>query len=450
MKNDSIGRRLRLPALFDETGLNQERIKSLRIVIWAIALGTVCFNITEGIAMTGFLKSLDISDSVFGLLYAASPAAGVVQILASYILERTRKRKTIFLIAGLLNRSVWLPFGLVPFIVPMSAPMIRLWMVSLFLLISAVSNQFLAVSYNSMLADLIPMRIRGSFLGTRGRVSTVMGILGGFLTAWLLDIFPGFHGYALVFGLAALLGTIDIMMFFAVWFPPMPEIGREDSIKHMLSDALRNKEFLGLMGFVTIWSFSLNLSVPFYLVYIRMSLGMSNTAIMLIAQILPNICTVIVLSHWGQMLDRRGIRRVMYDIGRWSSIAPVLWLFVAPGPLSMVLIAVTYISTGLLLPGMDVGSQTAILNRSPERNRSMYIALYSCVTTLVGRAFANAAGGWLLDNPLMVLEKMNAPLFGMALNRYNYLFLLTFILRMISAFILLPRMISPDSSNEQP
>jgi MFS family permease len=109
-----------------------------------------------------------------------------------------------------------------------------------------------------------------------------------------------------------------------------------------------------------------------------------------------------------------------------------------------VLIAATYISTGLLLPGMDVGSQTAILNRSPERNRSMYIALYSCVTTLLGRAFANAAGGWLLDNPLLALEKMNAPLFGMMLNRYNYLFLLSFILRVVSAFILLPRMISPD------
>lgn len=99
---------------------------------------------------------------------------------------------------------------------------------------------------------------------------------------------------------------------------------------------------------------------------------------------------------------------------------------------------------------MEVCAQTAILNRAPERNRSMYLALYFCFSTLLGNGLANTAGGWLLDNSLRSLENMGFSLLGVTFSRYNYLFLLTFILRVFCAFILLPRMISPDKNAEIP
>ena len=432
------------PVLFDETGLTRERIKSLRIVIYGIAFGTVCFNITNGIAMTGYLKSLGVSDFTFGLLIAIAPAAGLLQILASFILERTRGRRTMFLIGGFLHRLVWLPFGLIPFFIPMSAMTLRIWIVTLFIILGAVGNQLISLSYQSLLADLIPIGIRGSFLGMRGRVSTVMGILGGFMSAWFLDQFPGNQGYALVFALATVVGSTDIILFFWAEFPPMIEVEKQESISFMLVDTLKNRNFLEIAGFITIWHFSINLATPFYLVYTRMSLGFSNTVITLVAQILPNICSVLILTYWGRLLDKKGLRPVMLNIGRLSSIAPMLWLFVTPGPVAIVLVAITYVSTGLLIPGMELCSNTAILNRSPEQNRSMFLALYHCVNTFIGGALANATAGWLLDNPLSSFERMGYQMFGVSFTRYNYLFFLSFVLRAVCAFILLPRMISQD------
>ena len=434
--------------LFDETGLSAERIKALRISIWAIAFGAVSFNITGGIAMTGYLKELGVSDFVFGLLIAVSPAASTLQILVSYFLERTRKRKAIFLVGGLIQRLVWLPFGLVPFIVPIEAPVLRIWMVSLLLITASASNQCLTMSYNSLLADIIPGRIRGSYLSTKSRISTVAGILGGFLTAWLLERFPGFNGYALVFGLATLIGCVDILMFINVEFPPMPVAAKKDSLLYMLRGVVKNKKLLGLVGFFAIWNFSLNLSVPFYLVYIRVNLGMSNGVITMIAQILPNICSVVILSRWGRMLDRRGMKQVLGRSGKLFSLSLLLWVFVTPGVFSYVLIVLVYMARGLLFAGTDISSQNAILSRSPERNRSMFIAIYHCVTTLFGIALANVTAGWLLDNPLAALEKMNVSIFGVLLSRYNYLFLLTFILCMITIFLLLPKMI--DTTDDPP
>ena len=144
------------------------------------------------------------------------------------------------------------------------------------------------------------------------------------------------------------------------------------------------------------------------------------------------------------MMDKSGTRSVMLKTGRLSSLAPLLWVFVTPGPYSIVLIMLTYISGGLLLPGMDIGAQNTFLNKAPERNRSMYVAIYFCVTSLFGIALANTVGGWLLDNALPNIERMGFSLFGVYFNRYNYLFLITFLLRIFNAFVLLPRMVAKE------
>jgi MFS family permease len=319
--------------------------------------------------------------------------------------------------------------------------MTRIWLASAFMILSAASGPFINVSFFSLFADITPSNIRGRYLGTRQRIATVMGILGGFMTAWLLDILPGFNGYALVFSLAALFGTIDILMFIWVKFPKMLDSEQKESIKTMLADVFSNGQFLKIVIFVTFWMFSINLSAQFYLVYTRTSLGMSNTAITLIAQILPSICSVIVLSRWGRALDKKGTRHVLMRCAKLSSFAPLLWLFVAPGWFSVILIFITYASAGLLMSGMEIGNQNAFMSRSPEKNRSMYIAVYFCITSLFGIALANTVGGWLLDNPLMVLEGFGFGAFGVDFNRYNYLFFITFLLRVGIAFGLLPRMV---------
>ena len=119
--------------LFDETGLNKDTVKSLKLVILAIVFGTICFNITGGVAMTGYLKLLGVSDFVYGLIIAIGPVTSVLQIFASFILERTRKRKFILILAGIIQRTAWLPFGLVPIVLPMSGPALHIWMAVLFL-----------------------------------------------------------------------------------------------------------------------------------------------------------------------------------------------------------------------------------------------------------------------------------------------------------------------------
>ena len=432
--------------LFDETGLEMHTIKSLKLVILAMALGTISFNITGGVAMTGYLTELGASDFTFGLIYAIGPLAAPLQLLASYILERTRKRKSIFITAGIVQRMSWLPFGLVPFFVPMEQPVLRIWMVSLFLLISAVLVPFVNVPFFSLAADLVPMNIRGSYFAVRSRVATMFGVAGGILTAWFLDSFSGFSSYAFVFTLAAIAGTLDILCFFSVKFPPMAESEKSERFAGMMLRVIKNKGYMKFTLFMTLWFFSVNLSGPFYFKYLRNVVELSNTYITVLVQILPSICSIIVVRRWGRMLDLHGNKSIMQLTNGILCIAPFLWIFVSGNIAAIIMVTIIAFMQGCLFAGFEIGANNIMLGHAPPVNRSMYIAVYFMLTSMIGIGLANATGGWLLENVFAVFERANIIILGVKMTRYNYIFALTAVLRCVMIYIALPRLIREDNN----
>ena len=435
--------------LFDETGLEAHTIKSLKLVILAVAFGTISFNITGGVAMTGYLKTLGASDFLFGLLYAIGPLAAPVQLIASYILERTRKRKLLFLVFGIIQRMSWLPFGLVPFFVPMDKPALRIWTASIFLIISAVSVPFVNVTFFSLAADLVPMDIRGSYFAVRSRIATMFGIAGGILTSWFLDTFTGFNSYGFVFALAAVAGTLDIICFFWVKFPAMAQsehAKQGEKFTHMMKNVVKNKGYMKFIIFMTLWQFSVNLSGPFYLLYLRNVVALSNTLITVLVQIMPNICSIFIITRWGRAIDSYGNKTVMQITNGILCIAPFLWIFISKNASAVFMIILIGLMQGCLFSGFDIGATNIMLGHAPKVNRSMYIALYFTATSMIGIGAANAIGGWLLDNVFSVFERMNIIIAGVKMTRYNYIFALTAILRCIMIYIALPVLIHEDNN----
>jgi MFS family permease len=430
-------------AFFDETGLEAHTIKSLKLIIFGIAFGTVFFNITGGVAMTGYLESLGTSNFTFGLLYAIGPAAAPMQLVASYILERTRKRKMLFITFGIIQRMSWLPFGLVPLFVPMEPPALRIWTAAFFLVVSAVTNPFVNVSFFSLAADLIPMDIRGSYLAVRSRIATMFGVAGGLLTAWFLDSFTGAdYRYAFVFTLAAIMGTLDILCFTGVKFPPMAASEKREKFSGMIKQVVKNKRYMKFVIFMTCYWFSVSLSLPFYLRYQFEIIGFSNTFITFIVQIIPSICSIIMVKRWGRAIDAHGCRAVMRLSCGITSVTSFLWI-ILPGKNSapaIIMVIAVYTISGCIYAGFDIGQTNIMMSYAPKENRSLYIAVFFMTTSLIGIGGGNAAGGWLLDNVFALLETE-----GGRMTKYNYIFALTAILRFITVYIALPRLIRDEN-----
>ena len=65
------------------------------------------------------------------------------------------------------------------------APLVILILV---LLLSCM-GAFIDTSFTSLIADIVPMRIRGRYFSARQRMTMISGIVAGVVMSWLLDRF---------------------------------------------------------------------------------------------------------------------------------------------------------------------------------------------------------------------------------------------------------------------
>lgn len=425
--------------LFDATGLTPDVQQSLHMIILAVTFSMVFTNITTGAVWTGYQRMLGANAMMLGIISAIPVTASTLQILASYILERWQQRRKLLLIFGLISRLLWAVIGLIPILFPSQLAHMRIYALMVLLAASAGCASFINVSFYSLMGDLVPMRIRGRYFSSRQAVSLLAGILTGLFVSFLMDRVDGFIGYTIVLVIAGIFGAADICCFFWVKWPPMqPHEGKGESLPAMIRCVLRDKPYMRIVGYFTLWSFAVNISGPFINVYFLEQVRMTYTEITLITQILPNIITVLVISGWGRRADQYGNQPVVQLAGLFCMLMPLTYLFT--GPRSFLVLPVTYVFSGVFWPASDLGQQNMYLAKSPSHNRSMYVAIFFASTQLLGTALSNFLGGILMNGPLLRLQALNIPFTHGTLTRYDFIFIISGMLRIALVLLMLPRL----------
>ena len=104
---------------------------------------------------------------------------------------------------------------------------------------ATASGSFMNISFTSWLADVVPIHIRGRYLGLRSSISTLFGLTGALVASLVIQKMPGLDGYMLVFGVATVFGIGDIATFIWIKDPPMHAVEHHrffDSMKTVLRD----------------------------------------------------------------------------------------------------------------------------------------------------------------------------------------------------------------------
>ena len=422
-----------LNGLYGQAGIVDKNLRrDLNLFISSVSLGMVFFAIANGTPFTGFASALGADDLFFSILLAVPIAATLLQFLASWIMEKTRQRKWIFVISGLIQRVLWVPVALVPVFVPMDQPMLRKWMVIVFLTMSSVAGSFMNVTFFSWLGDKVPLAIRGRYLGIRSSIATALGLASATIASFVLDQITGLTGYVWVFGVASLFGIADIATF--IWVKDTGMHPRENHDTYMKSflGILKDKSFLQYLLFWTAWIFCWSLAGPFYAKYTLDKLHFSMTLTTLTGQVASSIMTVIFMQIWGKLLDRHGHHWVLLRCGIVACVLPLFWVFASPG--SIVPVLLFSMSVGMFLSGVDLTSVQMLMTVTPTHNRSIYIALYTVFTSLLGQSLGNLVGGSLLD----WMGELSFAFAGIHFDRYKVLFVATGILRAGIILLLLP------------
>lgn len=430
--------------LFDSSGMDDTLKRSLYYIIFGAMLSQVMGFITTGPAWTGFLRDvLQADDFALGLIAAMPVAANTIQLLAAYLLQRYKKRRLFVIGGGIIGRFFWIPIALTPYIIPSTMADTRVMMVVFFVVIVSIGNSFLNIGFSSLIADLVPMRARGKYFSARHGASLFAGVAGSLAASFIVDRM-GMPGYTVVLVIAGVFGMLDLCCFFRVEFPPMHGEGEEqrDPFLRMLLDVFRDRSFMRVVLCFTGWSFAVNISAPFFNVFMLETLGMTYTNITLMNQIAQNICSMLIVRSWGAPLDRFGSKAVVQIAGRICMLTPFLWLFATPQRTWLILAA--SILNGVFWPAVDLGQQNAYLGAAPEKNRAMYLAVFFAVINLVGVSAGNAIGGALVQSVFTPMAESGFGLFGITWTKYHYVFLLTAVLRVLVMVFLMRALREPE------
>ncbi len=427
---------------------------SLWYIIVAWIFGAGFFVLTNGAPLTSFLtKYLRTTDDVFGIIMALPLLAVVFQFIGSYITERTGLVKRHFLIWATTHRLVWLLAALVPLLLPHGeGPLnaVRIVVVGIVVFASAAIANFGGAGWMSWMSDIIPRSLAGKFFGLRsslGMLSMIVLAIGG---PFLIDATHNAGwAYAVIFGVAAIFGAIDILLFIPVPEIPRPVPETRATVADILTTPWTNPVFRWFAAYTATAWIAYMLMGPFVWRFCiedpdKGGLGMSLTYTNWLLFIIPTLMMALVAPLWGRMVDRFGLKSILITSSVAATLLPCVWLIMRPG-MEWLAWGACFIS-GLTWPGIDQALIFMQVKGFPDERRSAYNAMLAVVLGLAS-ALGVFLGGQLAtfwQGHLYLIPNLPA-----WVSYYQPVFAISLVLRAAAIVFLLVRLPLPHGAGQR-
>ena len=249
-----------------------------------------------------------------------------------------------------------------------------------------------AVSWQDMLAKIIPLDRRGKFFGITNFGGTATGVLGAVVAAWLLDRYAFPYGYVLCFAAAAAL-IFTSWIFLSLTREPAqvsqePVISQREYWRRLPAILRTDPNFRRYLLSQVVISVG-GMAVGFLTVYAVQRWQLpdgqagSFTASMLIGQALSNLL-------FGALADRKGHKLVL-ELSTLLGALAVGLASLVPTPAWF---HVVFALTGAAMAGFMLSGIMIVFEFSNPNVRPTYIGLNNTVSGAVA-AVAPMIGGWL-------------------------------------------------------
>ena len=425
------------PDVFPRATTHRRR-DARRAAYWNGAVWAVGNGLTSTMLVVYLAMELDTADLALGVSFilAAPHLVGVLRLAAPAMIERLGDRKRFciatFLAAALVLLGVpwvavpgWLPSGRVAMIV-----LVLLW--SVYHLLQYLGT----VALWSWWADLVPLPIRGRFLGRRERwmvagQAAAMLAAGAFTWGWrfMHPDQPRWISYAIPAVAGALCMTAAVVPLMSIPRLTLDRTVQASATVSALLAPFRDGRFLRLVAFGCWFSFFNGVTQSAHYIYPAQVLGVTLFG-MLALRTGTRVGQFAVSPWMGRLADRLGNRPVMIVSLFLVAQGPLFYFFCTVGPAWWLVGAwVVWIAYA----GLNVALPNLMLKLSPRDANTPYIAMYYAVTGLCYAA-ATIVGGAVSDR---CRDMVFHPVGGLVLDFYAAVFLFGWLTRMLGVLVLL-------------
>jgi MFS family permease len=377
---------------------------SLRASTLDGVFATVFSGVTGGILLTNFLLELGATSVEIGLLASIPMFVNLMQPLGAYISERTTSRHWYGLGVFGISRLLWI-FLLVLLAHFGDSETGHHYLVMgtvVIVFITHILGALGSASWFSWMAVLVPRRLRGRFFGVRNSAANLVNLIGVPLLGLGISNWKGgpIQGYSIALGLGIMAGLISLVFQFSMADvnpqAPLPESkvikkqeARESTIKWY-----KDANFLTFLVYFALWMFTVNLSAPFFNLYLLDNLHLDVSLVTVYGSLTAG-ANLLMLVLWGKLADRIGNRPILLTIGILAAVLPLFWLGVGAKAIDLWLwLPLIHLFTGGTWAALDLCSNNIQMSVAPARSQAVYFAIASATAGVSG-ALGTATGGFL-------------------------------------------------------
>lgn len=384
---------------------DEDVAKGLRWITREAVVAMGLFSITTSGVLAAYALVLGLNSFQIGILAAAPFLTQPVQILAIPLVERIRRRKAIAVLSWIPAQLAWLVIALIPvfFDVPSSGAAMML------LVTMAVRGVFVSITncaWNGWIRDLVPQQILGRFFARRQMWANLAAMTFGLLAAFFISYWEGYApgnealGYTILLAFGAIFLGLPGPVFISKVPEPLmqPAPGPKPSLFSTIAPPFRDPNYRRLLLFLFLWGFALNMSTPFFAVYMLQRLELALPVVIGFS-ILSQAANILFLRLWGPLSDRVGIKAILSVSASLYLLVVLGWTFTAmPDPhyLTIYLLAGLHIFAGIAAGGAGFTTGTIGLKLAPKGRATAYLAAAALASSL-GAGLGPMAGGLLGD-----------------------------------------------------
>jgi len=419
----------------DNEPVEPTTIEKLRGLRWSIAsnsANTVFVQYTFfGSIFVLFLNELGLNKGQIGFLLSLLPFTGLISLFIAPAVARFGYKRTY--VTAWVGRTVVASFLLLtPWIAITYGPGITLLFISATVAAFAIMRSIGMTALMPWVQEYVPDTMRGKYTATNNMFTSVVGFVAISLGGYILGRVMGLPGFVILISIGVLGGFLSAwLVSFVPGGAPIPRRPNGKRTRD-LGAALRDRNFMRYLVGVALLTLATVPLGSFLPLFMREQVGLSSSNVVLlqIGTLAGGLTTSFL---WGWAADRYGSKPVMLWGLLLRTTLPLLWMFMPRHSfLSLyVALAIAFLQ-GMADMGWGIGSmRLRYVNVVPRAKRSDYMALFNAWAGIAG-GISQLVGGQLLQ----AFQGIGGQFYFITLNPYIPLFLLALVLPLFSLFVM--------------
>lgn len=374
---------------------------------------------------TLYFLAIGMTGEQVGLLNSLTNlSAALVLLPGALMVERFghRKELTVFWGGG-IARFLLLVLALLPLGIAGKG---LIWLVMVVSVIRSITGNLAFPAWMSFSADVVPTEGRGRYFASRNLAMSAASMLVTYLAGEWITQSRSLAAYQIAIILSFVLGMLSTFAFNKIHDPrPDHHTAETFSLRSAIADLRAAPVFLALCAVAAIWNFSLNISGPFFSVYMAQELQFT-AAMIGMTSIVPGITKMLTQRKAGELADRFGARNIQAVLMFLIPLLPLAWIFTR----SYAGVLVIQAAGGVLWGTFELVSFNVLLGILPQNLQARYSAIYQIIVAL---AFS---GGAVLGSTILSLWDYRGIFITTTIGRYIAALAFVLVLRGIASVLL--------------